>query len=200
MDPDSAEYARATEALGSDEPGRMQLMAASNQRQVATALQGRGRRGGRQQAETLFGRLTGGTLNEMNFSVERGGQSRQLRGRNVAGQLMQILQGGNEGDRERVLGQLQQQLTSRGVSGAGSLVRDITGMARDGISEDESHQIARRLGNNTDLQRVQREAVQERQRAQNPLDATRNDILTQIRDGIVRMSEREGGQPQGEPA
>jgi hypothetical protein len=194
MDPSSEAYGRYVEAMGGDEAGRREIQLASGRRQHVRELTGGGRRGRRGQAEALFGGLTGNTLSEMELSVgTRGGGRRELRGNNVAGQLMQIFQHGTEAQREDMITQISGQMRGQGVRGAEDLVRTVANATSDGrVTRQEGHEISRMMSSNKDIQRIQRRALERRQRAENVLDAARNDLLRTMNDNIAAMARRNG--------
>lgn len=197
MDPTSDEYREAVRALGEDPTGRSVTARVANIRQMDRALSGRGRRGRRQRAETALGMITGGTLGEMDISV--GG--RALGRRNRAGRIEAMFRRGGE-DADEVARQMQEQLEEAGVSGAAGLISNYRrAISDDTLDPDERRNMIQSVSGNEDLQRVQREAIERRQRQQNPLDTTRNDLLTRIADGVGEMARNMGsGEPTGEPA
>ncbi len=201
MDPESEEYRRLVrgqgqpgeegfrEGLGSFAEGRAQLASAANERRLVRDLSGGGRRGGRQAAETQMRMLTGGLLGEMDLSVMRGGRERQISTRNRAQQVQRILMRGGD-DATRLLEQMQSQLEEQGVEGAGDILSRYQQRLSSGrgLDEDEARDMTREMRGNKDLQRVQREALERRQRAQNPLDTTRNDLLQRIANNIQNLN------------
>lgn len=196
MDPESEEYRDAVRQMGGSEFGRSFLTGVANDRQRDRALSGRGRRGGRQRAETALGMLTGNTLSDMDLSV--GGRS--LGTRNRAGRVEAILQGGGA-QADELMQQMTRQLTSQGVGNAGEMLSTYRTALSDGsLDEEERRKMIQGVGSNADLQRVQREAIERRQRQQNPLDTTRNEHLAAIREGISNLARQDGGEATGDPA
>jgi hypothetical protein len=189
LDPGSEEYQRVAEALGADDFGRAQHSTIVHYRQLQRDLSGRGRRGRRGAADSAMNQLTGGTLNELDLSV--GGRS--LGTRNRAQQVQRILaQGGDAA--EELRRQMSTQLTAMGVEGADEMLEryqqmlsDETGR-RGNLSSDEIDELIADTESNTSLQKVQREALDRRQRQQNPLDTTRNDLLLRIAQGVERVA------------
>lgn len=186
MDPESDEYREAVREMGGSSFGRTFLAGVAADRQRDRALSGR--RGRRQRAETALGMITGGTLAEMDITV--GGRS--LGRRNRAGRIEAMFRRGGE-QADEVAQQMQEQLEEAGVSGAAGLISNYRrAISDDTLDPDERRQMIESVSSNEDLRRVQREAIERRQRQQNPLDTTRNDLLTEIRNGINRMNENSG--------
>lgn len=190
MNPESEEYQRAMSLLGSQgEFGAGQMQAIAGIRATTRALTGGGRRGAPQAAETALGLVTGNTFGSMNIEV--GG--RQIRSASQAFRMLQ--HGGANADsiRRQIVAQMGD------VHGADELVQSMTNMASGGFTPQEAARLQQQVAGNEDIQRRQQRAAEERQRQQNPLDSTRNELLTNIRDTLREIkSSSGGGVPRGE--
>lgn len=184
MDPESKEYRDRMSVLGRNESGRGVIAGTSQYRQLDRALSGRGRRGPAQAAETALGMLTGGTLGQM--EVTSGGR------RLNATQIQAMLRGGNDEQADSIIGQLEAQMGD--VSGAGDMLREYRGMLQSGggLNEAERDRLIRMTGGSEDLAKRQREGMENRLRQQNPLDAARNDLLTQILNAVKESKPTDG--------
>jgi hypothetical protein len=196
MDTSSEEYRQMAAALGESEAGQGLLGGIAQERQQRRALEGRGRRGRHQAIETAFGMVTGNSLSSMTFELS-GGRTIQGSDRNAAQRLAQLM-GGDEGT--SIMQQLQTQLTASGVGReeAGQLVQSLAaGINSGGRGVGNIDELIQRTGDSTSLQRIQAQQVENRQRQQDPLGVQRNDLLTQIRDGVRNINR--GGGDDGVP-
>lgn len=213
----------ANESLeGATEEDRAQVMALTGsltrERALQRDLTGRGRRGTRQANETALNMISGGTLSGMELTV--GG--RQVSGRNIQSVITNALSGRGRmsGDeRASVQQQVVEQLRRSGIDNAEEMVNQLSssltnsesgeGIGR--ISEEEANRLRATVGENqTSIDKASERAMEQRQRAQNPLDFERNQTLTQIlqairegrgeEDGKGAGGTVEGGTPRGEDA
>lgn len=198
MDPDSAEYRRLAESIGSVEGGDAMLSGASSMRRSVRDLTGRGRRGRVGADEALVGALTGGRFGEMDIELTRGERTHSVRS---AHELMGLIRRGGA-DAESVLTQLTEGLGGMGVRNAGELTRFVTGAMEGGITDDEARDITTRFESEMasteegSLGAAARAATEATARRNNPLDATRNDLLTEIRNSVRTMASAAGGDDQ----
>lgn len=150
-------------------------------------LSGRGWRGARRATEAAFGIATGGTFGEMGLSYTQNERTRRVRD---ATDFMRQIESGGEASVE-LMDQLREGMRSRGMKAEEA--DEVVGMMSGGIDADE-----RRRLQEMDLQGGQRGAGQRsnemRQRDQNPLDATRNDLLTEIRKALEGLRQDAGTQ------
>lgn len=164
-------------------------------------LTGGGRRGQRQAQETALNMITGGTIGRMEFTDARG---RRLSGRRAQHAITQALQAGEGAteEQQQLRTRLIQQMQEAGISGAQGLVQNLQtalstqedneGVGR--ISRNEASRLreaAREQGG--DIGRAQQEALRQAQARQNPLDATRNQTLTEILQAIRNQGNGDGG-------
>ena len=191
MDPTSEEYQALASQLGTSGQGRGLLGSIAGTRQLDRALSGRGRRGNRQRAETALGRLTGGTLGDMDITSSSG---RRL---NPA-QIERMLTRGSSEEREHVLGQISSSLSEGGVTGGREMIQQYIA-ARQGDSEggadlspEERRNLINSTANNDSLRQLSTKAAEARQRRQNPLDTTRNDYLQRMTTAIEAIRDSSG--------
>ncbi len=199
LDTGGEQYGELARAAGSDSRQRAILRSAANYRQLSRALSGRSRRGLRGRAETAMRQLTGGTLGEMDLTVMRNGREVSIQGRNVAARVERIMRQGGE-NADRIQAQMTAHLEGLGVEGSGDMLKDYRRAISDSdLDETERHNLIRQTSSNEDLQRVQREALERRQRQQNPLDTTRNDLLRRIASNLEKINIGvQAGMPPGE--
>lgn len=202
MDPMSDEYRQLARTIAQGEGGTELLAGVSQERQLRRALSGRGRRGRDQAVETAFGMITGGSISQMTFNV--GGRELDGSRRDIHRILGRELGRGGAGA-DQVRTQLQAQLEAQGLSEAdatnlvGTLSRGLSGGGRGISNIDELIQTSETGTAGAKLRAIRERGLEQAQRAQNPLDTQRNDLLTQIRDSIRGMQKPEGME-SGEPA
>jgi hypothetical protein len=202
MDPMSDEYRQMARAISQREGGTGILAGVAQERQLRRALSGRGRRGRDQAIETAFGMVTGGSIGSMSFNIN----GREIDGsrRDIHRVLSGALSRGGRGAAD-VQQQLQAQLEAQGLSegDAGNLVQSLTmGVSGRGRGIDNADELIRLTETGeagAKLRAIRERGLEQAQRAQNPLDTQRNDLLTQIRDAI-RSGQKPEGQAPGEPA
>lgn len=195
MDPDSAEYREIAEALGSDDSGAggAMLTSASESRRRRRDLTGRGRRGGAGAAAEMLNSVSGGRASELNLMS--GGRRVSATG------AYGLLRRGGAGA-DDVINSMTESMRGMGVTNASELTNELRGLAEGGFTNEEAATWDRRVGEEMEtgsLGRAAARANEESMRRANPLDAARNDLLTQIRDGIRGIRGEDGsGQPRGE--
>lgn len=187
MDPNSEEYREMSRAMGERSGGSELLTRASNVRRVERDLSGRGRRGRRGAGETILNMITGGRAGELELT---GSGGRRVTANTFMGALS-----GRGGPNEDLLGSLEENMSRMGVRNASDLVGDLRErVASGGWGEDDVRGFRERIEgemNSTErgsLGDVSRRANEAAMRAANPLDSTRNDLLTEIRNGIVQLN------------
>lgn len=187
MDPNSAAYREAAGALGGSDIGRNLLMGSSMQRAFTRDASGGGRRGRNQQAETVLGSLTGGSMGSMEFSID----GRQVGRRNQARTIFdQFSKGGKHAD--ELEAQLTTQLSELIGGDASGKVKEMRGLIAGGVSKEEAKAIFDKFEKDPELQRVKREGFEKMQRDRDPLGVQRNDLLSEIRTGINKLVEKGG--------
>lgn len=195
MDTSSAEYREIAEALGNDDSGAggAMLTSASESRRRRRDLTGRGRRGGVGAATEMLNSVSGGRASELNLMS--GGH------RVSATRAYGLLHRGGAGA-DDVINSMTESMRGMGVTNASELTNELRGLAEGGFTNEEAATWDRRIGEEMEtgsLGRAAERANTESMRRANPLDATRNDLLTQIRDGIRGIRGEDGsGQPRGE--
>ncbi len=192
LDPESAQAQRLMTAAGDQEGGEAFMGEVARRRQLFRDLSGRGRRGRRGRAAAGLGLITGNQI---------GGMDIRLNGRRLRSpaQIESIIARGGE-DAQSVLNQISTGLgadeeTRNLIQSYGSAMQSGRGLDRE-----EQEELVNRAGQNDQLQRIQREAVERQQRQQNPLDTTRNEHLQNINRGIQQLVDaaKEGGTGTGE--
>lgn len=177
LDPDSEEYRARAATLSGTAEGRAILRAASGDRTSNRRLSGaRGRAAVGSEAMDI---LTGGMgVEGMNIEVGPEGRRRRL---GSASSIWERLTRGGEGaaDIER---QLTTELEGMGASDAAGLTSEFRRMSEGGITTDEAARMRELTAADEGLNTAAREATDAAMRAANPLDAARNDLLTEIRN------------------
>lgn len=197
MDPDSDAYREVSRALGGGETAGALLTAASESRRRRRDLTGGGRGGMRRAGETAMGMLTGGRFSEMDIGIGTGARRRRIRS---ASDAFSILRRGGEGAADISRG-LEAGLSEMGVTNASDIMARFNRLAEGGFTGDEARKFDRFITNEMSsgsLGEASNRANEEALRRANPLDAQRNDLLTQIRDGVRSMG-RSGDQGVDRP-
>lgn len=188
MDPNSAEYRAMSEAIAAGgESGGAFLTSASESRRRRRDLTGGGRGGARRAGETAMNMISGGRFSDLDLEMTVGGRSRRVRS---ASDAFNILRRGGAGA-ESLNASLTAGLEGMGVTNAADLTRSFSAAAVGGFDEEEARNFDRRINdemNGGSLGEAANRANEEALRRANPLDAQRNDLLTQIRDGIRNTS------------
>ncbi len=188
MDPSSPEYREAAKALGATDVGRGLLQGVASTRAFEKDATGKGRRGRAQQAETLFGAFTGGSMSSLDFTV--GG--RTLSKRNQAQVLMQEFSRGGKNAQDLEI-QLAEQLENMGVADASGKVQKFREILAGGVTGEEARDLYRKLQSDPDLERVRKQGVEKMQRDRDPLGVERNDLLKGILEGVKALKPDGGG-------
>jgi hypothetical protein len=188
LDPDSDEYREIANAIGSADNGDALLTSVSESRRRRRDLSGRGRTGARGAGEAAFNMVSGNRSSELD--LRSGG--RRVRSMSAA---FGLLRRGGSGAND-ILESLTASMNEMGVTNASSLTRELGRLAEGGFTESEATKFERRMSGEMasgSLGEASRRANEEALRRANPLDAQRNDLLTQIRDGVRSMN---GGSTQ----
>lgn len=179
--------------LGGDEQTtgmlRGMTMLGRRRAQQQRDLSGQGRRGRRGAVEEAFNLATGGTFGQMGLTDGRGRRIRD------ASQFLRLVQAGGEEGTD-LMDSFRQGMERFGMSGstADDLIRMSTNQGRGSPVFDQSEIDSLRNTALDDKQRGASERAQtERQRAQNPLDAQRNDVLNQILDAVKTSTQQTVG-------
>ena len=81
---------------------------------------------------------------------------------------------------------------------ASGLVKDLRTMLKDGLSPEEAQAAFKKFEGDSDLQRVRKEGYEKMQRDRDPLGVQRNELLGEIKTGINKLVEKNGGVPWSE--
>lgn len=171
-------------AMGGTEEGRAFLSATSETRALQRNMEGRGRRGKRDEADAALGLVTGGTFSEGHYAiVGRDGHERVLR--NEAEVLRVMRQGG--ANAERLIQQVSNQARIGGRMGSDSegLVRAMVAQSSQGFSAGDVNSLqsrARRAGTEMSAAAADEEKrkIARDQEKADPLGVKRNQILVQL--------------------
>jgi hypothetical protein len=194
MDPDSEEYREMVGRMNGIEGADGLLTNVSRIRSTERNLRGEGRRGRRGAGETALNMVSGGRASELELSIGSGRGRRRV-GMNSA---MGILSRGGS-NAEDIVSSLSSSLTEMGVTNAESLSSELGRMAEGGLNAKEAATFRRTIDREMDstargsLGDVSRRANEAAMRAANPLDSARNDLLTEIRNGIRTMVTSSAG-------
>ena len=169
-----------TEFLGRNEMGRGILQSSAADRATIREFTGKGRRGRAGAADSVMGALTGDTLGSMSFELD----GKQLSSRRASRILYgEFRKGGEVADQ---LGrQLVSQMQEKGISGAEAHVKEVMeSIKKNDVSPEEATKLLDKLKGNETINAARTKQMAATQAANNPLDATRNDLLRDIRTGI----------------
>lgn len=194
LDPSSADYQRAAAAFGGDPQTRGILTAASARRQGIRELTGGGRRGWKGAADAAFGALSGNTLGSMEFTLN-GKRVRQ----NAAQVLYREFYRDGKGA-DSLQEQLIAQLKSSGIENAGDYVKELrSAIKKNGINSEEAGAVIDKLSKDERIKDVQTKALEQVQRANDPLGVHRNELLGKILTAVNKQAgiveEAAGGPP-----